>query len=47
MLNVTENKPNAACSYTKTDRCMNEFDWSVMDRHTFWTGAGKGGGHDL
>lgn len=32
VLNVTENKPNMACSYTKTDRCMNESDRSVNEK---------------
>ncbi len=35
VLNVTEIKPNVACSYTKTDRCMNEFDRSVNGQTHF------------
>lgn len=39
VLNVTENKQNVACSYTKTDKCMNEFGRSVNGQ-TLW---GEGG----
>lgn len=39
VLNVTENKQNIACSYTKTDRCMNEFGRSVKGQ----TLLGEGG----
>lgn len=41
MLCVTENKCNLACSYIKTDKCMNEFDGSVNEQTNFEGGGGR------
>lgn len=37
VLNVTENKQSVACSYTKTDRCVNEVGRSVNGQVCFFS----------